>query len=1109
MKPEELLTHADFIRSLARNLVIDDNLASDIEQKTYLAALEHPPTTNKSIKGWFSRVMKNLVVTSYRKETRRKKYENDSIAEETFVTPDNIAIRKESLQRLTKAVFSLEEPYFSTILLRFYEDMPAKDVARKLEVPLETVKTRIQRGLNILRGKLDEGYEGNRARWCLALAPIAGIALSNKAAAAIAAASGKSAVAAGSTSIMASFWLKISAAALLIVGGTIPLIQMATRNQETNKESTINQSIEDLELADSNKVNLNAEDAVTKTGDGGADRQVITPTAFIYVSGCVKNEKGEPVKSYDFQIEKLNWGGARVRIIHETVEDDEGRFSFPLDEAGWYELRVRSSVYCWKRPIQIRAPKHTQGKELVIKLRAGNTVFGKVVDDETGLPIKDAIVLANYFSSDLDLVRLTMLDYKEVCIHARTDEEGKFQLRGQDSRSIKITAIHDDYSEAFKEIDPRDDEKVELRLNKGYRIFGKALDSDGKPASAVWLRWNGGNIPIKRSLQTGPDGSYMTPPVRPGRVFLMATPPTGELKGSKDFYTERKSLDIVDRDIEVNFGFPGEYATWKGVLYGYDGKAKPNARIWIYPADQYREEAERYDIQQTVFCNKEGHFVVHKLQPDRYKVMVGMDYERFKDIGIVNINKTGIIEKDINLRNSSSISGVVLNKRTGLPFTAEKAKIRAWRTLVDRSNAYLTYVDDNGYFKLNGLKPGSYEVVAQVEGHQSISIAGVVVRDDESVRDLTFLLSPCSKVKVKLTGFEKNIGERYTLSFTKENSDKSVYLDRFRIGRDGHRDNSVYLESGRWTAGISFSRLGYVQRKFEIYEESDSELVVHRSELSLDINDITVTGWLTYPDGSPVKNTDILFLPENAPGIKKYNSEIRTTTDEVGFLSAPGFKPGRWRAGACLESGATVTFPKLWIPHDIGGNFSFVETIYKSEVKGTLVDSRTGLPFSDIHPRSWKVLLQNVNSSLFVSRLWSSKTKLRKDRFILSGVPDGEYQVVVQAEGYENCLTGAFNLINGKTVDLGVLRVKPCGLLDVKVVNESNQEIKSFYLFCDSKYLQASTDYYFEGFRRFDKIPLKQAEFQVKAKGYVDKYFTLEPRIPARAEVITVVMKRQ
>ena len=132
MSPEDLLAHSEFVRSLARSLVVDSNDAADVEQKTWLTVLEHPPAHSHSLRGWLSKVVKNFVVTLHRRETRRIKYEKHSAPSTSITTPEEIALRKEAILQMTQAVLNLEEPYLSTIIMRFYDDMPVREVAEEI-----------------------------------------------------------------------------------------------------------------------------------------------------------------------------------------------------------------------------------------------------------------------------------------------------------------------------------------------------------------------------------------------------------------------------------------------------------------------------------------------------------------------------------------------------------------------------------------------------------------------------------------------------------------------------------------------------------------------------------------------------------------------------------------------------------------------------------------------------------------------------------------------------------------------------------------------------------------------------------------------------------------
>ena len=58
----------------------------------------------------------------------------------------------------------LDEKYRSVIVLRFFEDMPIKDIAYILNVNENTVKTRLYTALKILKedlkGDIDEEFKG-------------------------------------------------------------------------------------------------------------------------------------------------------------------------------------------------------------------------------------------------------------------------------------------------------------------------------------------------------------------------------------------------------------------------------------------------------------------------------------------------------------------------------------------------------------------------------------------------------------------------------------------------------------------------------------------------------------------------------------------------------------------------------------------------------------------------------------------------------------------------------------------------------------------------------------------------------------------------------------
>ncbi len=90
------------------------------------------------------------------------------------MSPIDVAARMEIHGRLLGAVRALAEPYRSAIWLRYLEGKESSDIARMLGVPVETVRTRLKRGVDKLRRDLDRSL-GDRAGWISSVAAFAGV----------------------------------------------------------------------------------------------------------------------------------------------------------------------------------------------------------------------------------------------------------------------------------------------------------------------------------------------------------------------------------------------------------------------------------------------------------------------------------------------------------------------------------------------------------------------------------------------------------------------------------------------------------------------------------------------------------------------------------------------------------------------------------------------------------------------------------------------------------------------------------------------------------------------------------------------------------------------
>jgi len=175
LDPGELLAHAAWMRALAKTLVLDEHLADDVVQAAWTAALVRPPRRGVPLRAWLATVVRNLALTGRRSAARRADREERGARSERVPSTAELSERAELQRLLVESVQGLPEPYREVVLLRFFEDMQPGDIARHLELPVNTVRTRLARALERLRESLDRSHDGERRSWCLALIPLAAL----------------------------------------------------------------------------------------------------------------------------------------------------------------------------------------------------------------------------------------------------------------------------------------------------------------------------------------------------------------------------------------------------------------------------------------------------------------------------------------------------------------------------------------------------------------------------------------------------------------------------------------------------------------------------------------------------------------------------------------------------------------------------------------------------------------------------------------------------------------------------------------------------------------------------------------------------------------------
>jgi RNA polymerase sigma-70 factor (ECF subfamily) len=166
---EQLLAQSGWARGLAHRLVRDPELAEDVLQETWVAALQRPPAEG-SLRAWLAVVVRNLSLRSRRREAARGEAERAAARREAVRGAEETLERMQLQHRLAAAILALDEPFRSAVILRHLDGLSAAQIAARQGCSADAARQRVSRGLAALRAELDRRTFGGRAAWCAAFA---------------------------------------------------------------------------------------------------------------------------------------------------------------------------------------------------------------------------------------------------------------------------------------------------------------------------------------------------------------------------------------------------------------------------------------------------------------------------------------------------------------------------------------------------------------------------------------------------------------------------------------------------------------------------------------------------------------------------------------------------------------------------------------------------------------------------------------------------------------------------------------------------------------------------------------------------------------------------
>ena len=162
----EFMPHINSMYNFGYRLTLDRDDAKDLVQDTYLKAYRFIESFQKgtNAKAWLFRILKNSFINDYRKKSKEPSkvdyqevetyYNSEEVDRQ--ITPD---LRVESLKdmigdEISNALNALDVDFRTVIILCDLEGFKYEEMAKILDIPIGTVRSRLHRARALLKEKL-------------------------------------------------------------------------------------------------------------------------------------------------------------------------------------------------------------------------------------------------------------------------------------------------------------------------------------------------------------------------------------------------------------------------------------------------------------------------------------------------------------------------------------------------------------------------------------------------------------------------------------------------------------------------------------------------------------------------------------------------------------------------------------------------------------------------------------------------------------------------------------------------------------------------------------------------------------------------------------------
>lgn len=156
-----VLRYRKMVVGVAYRMCGDAALAEDVAQEVFVRVWDRLSTYSPqgSMKGWLCRISSNLTIDLLRRQKPTVDVEQEAL-ESPVVSPETAAVESERAAAVRAAVMDLPLPNRMALVLREYEGLSYQEIASTLDIPVGTVKSRLNDARHRLQAALAGYMEG-------------------------------------------------------------------------------------------------------------------------------------------------------------------------------------------------------------------------------------------------------------------------------------------------------------------------------------------------------------------------------------------------------------------------------------------------------------------------------------------------------------------------------------------------------------------------------------------------------------------------------------------------------------------------------------------------------------------------------------------------------------------------------------------------------------------------------------------------------------------------------------------------------------------------------------------------------------------------------------